>query len=94
MRARGNIIADEWKNIGDISGGYQLGFYGKNAEEIAGRATLRQSQYGAWDSENNTYLSPTKSIRDEVLPPDRYDMNSGTDSFDIGFGGTRGEIKK
>lgn len=94
MRARGNISADEWKNVRDIRGDYQLGFYGKNAEEIAGRATLRQSQYGAWDSENNTYLAPVKSISDKVLSPDRHDMNSGKDSFDVGFGGTRGEIKK
>lgn len=94
MRARGRISADEWKNVRDISGDYQLGFYGKNAEEIAGRATLSQSPYGAWDSEKSTYLAPVKSISDKVLSPDRHDMNSGKDSFDVGFGGTRGEIKK
>ncbi|EFM93455.1 hypothetical protein AP460_02151 [Actinobacillus pleuropneumoniae] len=94
MRARGRISADEWKNVRDTSGDYQLGFYGKNAEEIAGRATLSQSPYGAWDSEKSTYLAPVKSISDKVLSPDRHDMNSGKDSFDVGFGGTRGEIKK
>ncbi|QSZ39772.1 hypothetical protein CYK57_01954 [Actinobacillus pleuropneumoniae] len=94
MRARGRISADEWKNVRDTSGDYQLGFYGKNAEEIAGRATLSQSPYGAWDSEKSTYLAPVKSISDKVLSPDRYGMNSGKDSFDVGFGGTRGEIKK
>ncbi|WP_240327092.1 factor H binding protein domain-containing protein [Ursidibacter arcticus] len=92
--ARGSINANEWKNIGDISGHYQLGFYGKNAEEIAGRARLQQSLNGGWSTYEMYYSSPTTFIRDRMLPKDNQNGYSNHQEFDIGFGGTRGEIQK
>lgn len=77
MSIAGNVVAEDWKNVG-VTGSYLLDFYGPKAEEIAGTANLRQD-YGS------AYNHPEFS----KLLPSQY-----SDSRQIGFGGTRGEIKK
>ena len=67
----------------DIKGYYTVDFFGKNAEEVAGVATLQKTTQG-----NNgvNYIADYKY-------PENIKTNYGS-NFQIGFGGTRGEIQK
>ena len=67
----------------DIKGYYTVDFFGKNAKEVAGVATLQkttQDNYGV------NYITDYKY-------PENIKTNYGS-NFQIGFGGTRGEIQK
>lgn len=79
MGIAGNVVAENWKNAG-VTGSYLLDFYGPKAEEIAGNAVLKNGDrpYEEIYSDFNN-LKPSKQYYDNL---------------DIGFGGTRGEIKK
>ena len=82
---QGKARANDWTGVG---GKYLAQFFGPKGEEIAGKATLDQINY-----------APVKQIRDVTV---HNGENSGSyrdgyyrqDAFDIGFGGTRGEIQK
>lgn len=75
----GNAVAENWKNDG-IKGSYLLDFYGPWEEEIAGTANLRQ-EYS---------MSSYNKAEFGKLPPDGTQYRN----LSIGFGSTRGEIKK
>lgn len=79
MSIGGNVVAENWKHT-DVTGSYILDFYGPKAEEIAGNVTLKNGNnpYEEIYSDFNN-LKPSKQFYDNV---------------NIGFGGTRGEIKK
>ena len=96
MKIKGTAVANDWQNEGGVTGNYNVDFFGPNAEEIAGKMTLSQGQY-KWG--NNSYPSaPDKHINESVItigqPINGNSYNTPTNSFDIGFGGTRGEITK
>ncbi|OOF75587.1 hypothetical protein BKG96_10585 [Rodentibacter caecimuris] len=93
-----SMTAKEWKDQ-NVTGQYQLFFYGPNAEEIAGVATLVQTP-----SDNATKklsdVLPTTGYSDgprnilQDLPTTYPNNPSEKFGIDIGFGGTRGEIQK
>lgn len=78
MGIAGNVVAENWKNAG-VTGSYLLDFYGPKAEEIAGTAKLSQDYTNAYNNPEFGQLTPNGN---SFVP------------FNIGFGGTRGEIKK
>lgn len=80
MGISGNAVADNGK-FNDLRGSYSLDFYGPKAEEIAGTAHLRQ---------NNDMFYYDPEFREFNITP----SGNSYDSFNIGFGGTRGEIQK
>ena len=67
----------------DIKGYYTVDFFGKNAEEMAGVATLQKTTQ---DSYGVNYITDYKY-------PENIKTNYGS-NFQIGFGGTRDEIQK
>ena len=98
MSGVGNVVAEDWKND-NVTGKYSFEFYGPKAEEIAGKVTLTQDKnyYGtpnpAYTPEGNEPMYfESKKLRDVATENAQYGYN--TESFDIGFGGSRGEIKK
>lgn len=78
MSIAGNVVAENWKNTG-VTGSYLLDFYGPKAEEIAGTANLNQDAI-------NAYNHPEFN---KIIPDGQFYRG-----VNIGFGGTRGEIKK
>lgn len=96
MKIKGTAVANDWQNEGGVTGNYNVDFFGPNAEEIAGKMTLSQGQY-KWGN-NSGPSAPDKHINESVItigqPINGNSYNTQTNSFDIGFGGTRGEIQK
>lgn len=92
MGVQGKAIANDWN---DIDGKYSARFFGPKGEEIAGKATLDQVNY-----ELEGGINSSKQIRDVTLHNKEETGNNyrgghyRQDPFDIGFGGTRGEIQK
>ena len=89
---QGKAIANDWN---DVDGKYIAQFFGPQGEEIAGKATLDQVNY-----ELEGGINSSKQIRDVTLHNKEETGNNyrgghyRQDPFDIGFGGTRGEIQK
>lgn len=90
MGVQGKAIANDWN---DVDGKYIARFFGPQGEEIAGKATLDQANY-----EPEGGINSSKQIRDVTLHNGEVSNYRGghfrQDPFDIGFGGTRGEIQK
>lgn len=92
MGVQGKAIANDWN---DVDGKYIAQFFGPQGEEIAGKATLDQVNY-----ELEGGINSSKQIRDVTLHNKEETGNNyrgghyRQDPFDIGFGGTRGEIQK
>ena len=91
MGVQGKAIANDWN---DVDGKYIARFFGPQGEEIAGKATLDQANY-----EPEGGINSSKQIRDVTLHSEGIGSNYRgghyrQDPFDIGFGGTRGEIQK
>ena len=92
MGVQGKAIANDWN---DVDGKYIARFFGPQGEEIAGKATLDQTNY-----ELEGGINSSKQIRDVTLHNKEETGNNyrgghyRQDPFDIGFGGTRGEIQK
>lgn len=96
MKIKGYAVANDWQNEGGVTGNYNVDFFGPNAEEIAGKITLSQGQYKFVN--NRGPFAPDKHINESVIttgqPINGNSYSTPTNSFDIGFGGTRGEIQK
>ncbi|WP_455483818.1 factor H binding protein domain-containing protein [Haemophilus parahaemolyticus] len=96
MKIKGTAVANDWQNEGGVTGNYNVDFFGPNAEEIAGKMTLSQGQYKFVN--NRGPFAPDKHINESVIttgqPINGNSYSTPTNSFDIGFGGTRGEIQK
>lgn len=96
MKIKGTAVANDWQNEGGVTGNYNVDFFGPNAEEIAGKITLSQGQYKFVN--NRGPFAPDKHINESVIttgqPINGNSYSTPTNSFDIGFGGTRGEIQK
>lgn len=90
MGVQGKARANEWN---DVDGKYIAQFFGPKGEEIAGKATLEQIDYTPEGVGNSS-----KQLRDVTLyngeSSSYRDGHYRRDPFDIGFGGTRGEIQK
>ena len=92
MGVQGKAIANDWN---DVDGKYIAQFFGPQGEEIAGKATLDQVNY-----ELEGGINSSRQIRDVTLHNKEETGNNyrgghyRQDPFDIGFGGTRGEIQK
>lgn len=96
MKIKSTAVANDWQNEGGVTGNYNVDFFGPNAEEIAGKITLSQGQYKFVN--NRGPFAPDKHINESVIttgqPINGNSYSTPTNSFDIGFGGTRGEIQK
>ena len=96
MKIKGTAVANDWQNEGGVTGNYNVDFFGPNAEEISGKITLSQGQYKFVN--NRGPFAPDKHINESVIttgqPINGNSYSTPTNSFDIGFGGTRGEIQK
>lgn len=97
MKIKGIAVVDAWKDEGGVTGDYNVDFFGPNAEEIAGKMSLSQGAY-KW-SHNSGPFPLDKHIGESVIttgqnPNNGNPYSNSTNTFDIGFGGTRGEIQK
>ncbi|WP_244149143.1 factor H binding protein domain-containing protein [Rodentibacter mrazii] len=97
MRVKGNAIADAWVDEGGVTGEYAANFFGPNAEEITGKASLIQGMYkGSYDSETGySFVSPDRYISDVTIKRINDSSQDGSlrgNNIDVGFGGTRGDI--
>ena len=97
MKIKGIAVVDAWKDEGGVTGDYNVDFFGPNAEEIAGKMSLSQGAY-KW-SHNSGPFPLDKHIGESVIttgqnPNNGNPYSNATNTFDIGFGGTRGEIQK
>ncbi|AOF53849.1 factor H binding protein domain-containing protein [Rodentibacter caecimuris] len=95
MRVKGNAIAEAWNDQGGVTGEYAANFFGPNAEEIAGKASLSQGTY-KWIEGSSEPMPLDRYIRDVTIERinDSSQDGSPRGNIDIGFGGTRGEIQK
>ena len=97
MKIKGTASVESWRDEGGVSGNYSVNFFGPNAEEIAGKITLGQGPY-KWG--NNSGPFPLdKHISESVITTGQNNYNgnpynNSTNTFDVGFGGTRSEIQK
>lgn len=97
MKIKGIAVVDAWKDEGGVTGDYNVDFFGPNAEEIAGKMSLSQGYY-KW-GHNSGPLPLDKHIGESVITTGQNPNNgnyysNATNTFDIGFGGTRSEIQK
>lgn len=97
MKIKGMAVVDAWKDEGGVTGDYNVDFFGPNAEEIAGKMSLSQGAY-KWGY-NSGPFPLDKHIEKSVITTGQNPNNgnpyiNATSTFDIGFGGTRGEIQK
>ncbi|MCQ9121664.1 hypothetical protein MUU45_001218 [Rodentibacter pneumotropicus] len=95
-----SMAAEEWKDQ-NVTGQYQLFFYGPNAEEIAGVGALVQTPPNNAAKKLSDVFRTTTGYTNgasenllQDLPYVYRNDPSGQFGIDIGFGGTRGEIKK
>ncbi|MCR1837545.1 hypothetical protein NSA18_06495 [Pasteurella caecimuris] len=95
MRVKGNAIAEAWNDQGGVTGEYAANFFGPNAEEIAGKASLSQGTY-KWIEGSSEPMPLDRYIRDVTIERinDSSQDGSPRGNIDICFGGTRGEIQK
>lgn len=78
MVIEANVTAKDWQ-AHQVTGNYNLTFYGKNAEEVAGNLSLYQ-EHSIYNEQTGEVGTVSKSLDNSLK--------------EIGFGGTRGEITK